>query len=118
MQKLFKRLHKDEKGFTLVELMVVVVIIGVLVAIAVPIYNNITTQAQSAADEATARTIRSAYQMYQAGSDGDFGSGVWPDGYLENSSLQDDDDHEIVVEGFNWSRQSDGTWDKGSEATD
>ncbi|OPL10627.1 MAG: hypothetical protein AVO34_10565 [Firmicutes bacterium ML8_F2] len=60
MQKLMKHLHKNEKGFTLVELMVVVVIIGVLVAIAIPIYNSVTLSAQQAAYDATERTYRGA----------------------------------------------------------
>ncbi|WP_006521784.1 prepilin-type N-terminal cleavage/methylation domain-containing protein [Desulfoscipio gibsoniae] len=54
------RALRNRKGFTLVELMVVVVIIGILVAIAIPIYNNVITSAQQKADQATARTILSA----------------------------------------------------------
>ncbi len=62
--KISRALKKNNKGFTLVELMVVVVIIGVLVAIAIPIYNNVTDTARDKADEANVRTIKGAVQMY------------------------------------------------------
>ncbi len=42
---LMRRL-KDKKGFTLVELMIVVVIMGILVAVAVPVYSLITKNAE------------------------------------------------------------------------
>lgn len=61
------KLHKkpNEMGFSLVELLVVVVIIGVLVAIAVPVYNSITTQANRKTVEANLRIIDSAIEQYK-----------------------------------------------------
>ena len=56
----------NQKGFTLVELMVVVVIIGILVAIAVPVYNSVTDKAEYGAIQANLRTIDSAIMQYQA----------------------------------------------------
>jgi len=57
---------KNRKGFTLVELMVVVVIIGVLSAIAVPLYNNQTETARLNAHMTNIKIIESAVQQYKA----------------------------------------------------
>lgn len=64
MFKIVNKITRNEKGFTLVELMVVVVIIGILVAIAVPVYNQVTARAERGACEANLRTIDGAIQQY------------------------------------------------------
>ncbi len=75
--KLRKQMKKadNQKGFTLVELMVVVVIIGILIAIAVPVYNNITTKAEKSAIEANLRTIDGAIMQYQTSTTGTWATG-------------------------------------------
>lgn len=55
---MFKKLRKNEKGFTLAELLIVVAIIGVLVAISIPIFTSQLEKAREATDLAN---IRSAY---------------------------------------------------------
>ena len=52
---MFKKLNK--KGFTLAELLVVVAIIGVLVAISIPIFTSQLEKAREATDEANIRAI-------------------------------------------------------------
>ncbi len=59
---MFKKLRKNEKGFTLAELLIVVAIIGVLVAISIPIF---TKQLERARDSVTVSNIRAAYAMSQ-----------------------------------------------------
>jgi len=69
LMKMFKMMKKGNKGFTLVELMVVVVIIGVLTAIAVPVYNNVTEKAKLNAIAANLRIINGAISQYRADND-------------------------------------------------
>jgi len=62
----------NKKGFTLVELMIVVVILGILVAIAVPIYSAVTKNAKRKACQGDIRIIRSNLASYimTGGTDG------------------------------------------------
>lgn len=50
-----KLLKKNEKGFTLMEMLIVVAIIAVLVAIAIPTFNSSLNKAKQATDEANIR---------------------------------------------------------------
>ena len=61
-----RRNHKTDAGFTLVELMIVMAIIGVLLTVAIPSYLGAVRQAREAVLKEDLHTMRSAIDSYTA----------------------------------------------------
>ena len=59
--KRFWTLSKSRKGFTLVELIVVIAILAILAGVAIPVYNGYIKKAESAADQQLLDSINTAY---------------------------------------------------------
>ncbi|NWG04852.1 MAG: prepilin-type N-terminal cleavage/methylation domain-containing protein [Syntrophaceae bacterium] len=57
---------KSKKGITLIELLVVIVIVGVLAAIAVPLYTNYMQRARRADAKTALEQLRAAQEMFRA----------------------------------------------------
>jgi type IV pilus assembly protein PilA len=71
IQKLRER-SQGESGFTLVELLVVMLILGLLAAIAIPSFFNQRDKARDADAKAGARTAQTAMETYATDNDGEY----------------------------------------------
>lgn len=67
--EIFMRKMLNKKGFSLVELMIVVVIMGILIAVAIPLYGAITKNANNKTCATNIETIKNTCANYYASYD-------------------------------------------------
>ena len=72
---LTKLINKDERGFTLIELMIVIAIIGILAAIAIPQFAAYRTRSYNSSAQSDVRNLATAEEAY----------------YVDNSSYSSDE---------------------------
>ncbi|KXH86872.1 prepilin-type N-terminal cleavage/methylation domain-containing protein [Sporosarcina sp. HYO08] len=60
---MLKRLCKNDKGLTLVEILAVIVILGILMGIAIPAYLGVTKRAETKVCEANRLEVKKHYEM-------------------------------------------------------
>lgn len=70
MRNKLKKIWNKEDGFTLVELLGVIVILGLIIAIAVPALGNIMTKAEDNTEKAQEELVIDAAQLYFVENDG------------------------------------------------
>ena len=65
-KKTFMKCHRSRSGFTLVEILIVAVILGILAAVVVPQFSDATTDAKSSVMTSNLQSLWAQAELYQA----------------------------------------------------
>ena len=69
---------KNQKGFTLIELIMVTILLGILAAVAIPRYTSTVDKAEAAAEDAVISSIEAGLETYAIEQLMDNGRRSWP----------------------------------------
>lgn len=68
----------NQKGFTLIELVMIIVILGILAAVAIPKYQDLSSEAKEAAARNSLGSLRSGITIFYANQAVTTGTATWP----------------------------------------
>jgi len=105
IKHLFKKIYRNQKGFTLVELMIVVIILGVLAGVAIPRYLARTDTAKNNATLSTLQALQGAISNYYA--DENLGNGKFPAG-ADEAAIKPELEKALNAAGLTWAGIKDG----------
>lgn len=72
-----QKLH-NQQGFTLIELVIIIVILGILAAVAIPKYQDLSGEAREASARGSLGSMRSAITIFYANQAVQTGNATWP----------------------------------------
>ncbi len=73
---MLSKFHRSQKGFTLIELMIVVVIIGILAALAIPRFMRATTKSKQSEAKQVLKQIYAMERAYRQEYNAYWGNGI------------------------------------------
>ncbi|MEW5875754.1 MAG: prepilin-type N-terminal cleavage/methylation domain-containing protein [Candidatus Zixiibacteriota bacterium] len=73
-----RKSHRSEQGFTLIELVIIIAVLGIIAAVAIPKYVDMIGEARESACKGALGGLRSAISIYYANTALQNNSATWP----------------------------------------